>query len=58
MNQYVEEEKKKIAENYKNLLANEEVRLKIEKSKQQNMARIERMRKVNEYVETLKTNMK
>lgn len=57
-NQYVDEEKKKISEDFKNKLANEEVRLKIEKSKQQNTARIDRMRKVNEYVETLRTNMK
>ena len=32
-NSYVEEEKKKITENYKNELANQEVRLKIERSK-------------------------
>ena len=44
----------KITENYKNELANQEVRLKIEKSKEQNMKRIQRMRKVNEYVEELK----
>ena len=35
-NNYVEEEKKKITENYKNELANQEVRMKIEKSKEQN----------------------
>jgi len=33
-NAYVAEEKVKIIENYKNELANQEVRLKIEKSKQ------------------------
>lgn len=33
-NTYVEEEKKKITENYKNELANQEVRMKIEKSKE------------------------
>jgi vacuolar-type H+-ATPase subunit E/Vma4 len=32
-NTYIEDEKKKIAENFKNELANNEVRLKIEKSK-------------------------
>lgn len=57
-NSYVEEEKKKITENYKNELSNQEVRLKIERSKQQNMQRIERMRKVNEYVENLKSETK
>jgi hypothetical protein len=39
-------------------LANQEVRLKIEKSKQQNASRIERMKKVNEIVEDLKKEMK
>ena len=57
-NSYVEEEKKKITENYKNELANQEVRLKIEKSKQQNIERIQKMRKVNEYVEDLKKEMR
>ena len=57
-NQYIEEEKKKITENYKNELANQEVRMKIEKSKQQNMQRIARMRKVNEYVEELRKEMR
>jgi vacuolar-type H+-ATPase subunit E/Vma4 len=57
-NQYVEDEKKKIAETYKNQLSNQTVRLKIEKSKQQNMARIDKMRKVNEYVDQLKQAMK
>ena len=57
-NQYVEEEKKKITENYKNELANQEVRLKIEKSKQQNAQRIERMRKVNEIVEELRKELR
>jgi hypothetical protein len=33
-NQYVDDEKKKITENYINERANQEVRLKIEKSKQ------------------------
>ena len=53
-NNYVEEEKKKITENYKNELANQEVRMKIEKSKLQNMERIQKMRKVNEHVEELR----
>jgi vacuolar-type H+-ATPase subunit E/Vma4 len=43
-NQYVDEQKKNISETFKNELANEEVRLKIEKSKEQNKARIDRMR--------------
>lgn len=53
-NNYVEEEKRKITENYKNELANQEVRLKIEKSKLQNMERIQKMRKVNEFIEDLR----
>jgi len=32
-NAYIEDEKKKITENFKNELANEEIKLKIEKSK-------------------------
>jgi|DEB0MinimDraft_12_1074336.scaffolds.fasta_scaffold76362_1 vacuolar-type H+-ATPase subunit E/Vma4 len=47
MSEYVEAEKDKITQNYKNDLANKEVQLKIEKSKQQNSQRIEKMRKVN-----------
>lgn len=35
-NAYVDEEKSKIALGYKNELANQEVRMKIEKSKEQN----------------------
>ena len=53
-NTYVDEEKRKIAENYKNELANHEVRMKIEHSKMQNATRIERMRLVNEKVESLR----
>ena len=57
-NNYITKEKLKITENFKNELDNQEVRLKIEKSKLQNAARIERMRKVNEIVEKLKTELK
>lgn len=57
-NQYITEEKLKITENFKNELDNQEVRLKIEKSKAQNAARIERMRRVNEIVETLRMELK
>ena len=57
-NNYVAEEKIKITENFKNELGNQEVRLKIEKSKQQNASRIERMKKVNEIVEDLKNELK
>ena len=57
-NQYIQEEKQKITENYKNELANQEVRLRIEKSKQQNAQRIQRMQKVNEYVEELRKELR
>ena len=57
-NNYVSEEKIKITENFKNELENTEVKLKIEKSKQQNMARIEKMKKVNEIVESLRSELK
>ena len=39
-------------------MENKEVQLKIEKSKQQNAQRIQKMRKVNEYVEALKLQMR
>lgn len=57
-NNYVAEEKEKISENFKNELANQTVRMKIEKSKAQNAERINRIRKVNEYIESLKTDMR
>lgn len=57
-NAYVAEEKAKIKENFKNELSNQVVRMKIEKSKQQNAERINKMRKVNEFVESLKREMK
>lgn len=57
-NNYITEEKLKITENFKTELENQEVRLKIEKSKQQNAARIERMRKVNEIVEKLRGDLR
>ena len=57
-NKYLAEEKKKIEENFANELANQTVRIKIEKSKEQNAQRINRMRKVNEHVEKLKAEMK
>ncbi len=53
-NSYVEEKKKEITENLKNQLANQEVQLKIEKSKEQNAQRIERMKLVNKHVENLR----
>ena len=55
---YIEEERNKIIENFKNELANEEVKLKIEKSKSQNMERIKKMRAVNEYLEKIKDQTK
>ena len=53
-NKYVDEQKKIMDDNYKAELQNEEVKMKIQKSKKQNEMRIERMRKVNEYVEELR----
>ena len=41
---YLNEEKKKIRENFENELANQEVRLKIEKSKQKNAKNLDKMR--------------
>lgn len=45
-------------DNFKAELQNEEVKMKIQQSKKQNQMRIERMRKVNEYVEELKKQTK
>ena len=53
-----DEEKAKIDENFKNDLANKEVEMKIARSKEQNLARIERMKMVNELTESLKGEMK
>lgn len=56
--QYIAEQKQIIDDNFKADLQNQEVRLKIEQSKKQNEMRIERMRKVNEYIEDLKSQTK
>jgi len=55
---YIEDQKKIMDDNFKAELQNEEVRMKITQSKKQNQMRIERMRKVNEYVEELKKQTK
>ena len=52
-NSYVDAEKQKISDSFKNDLANREVKMKIEKSKEQNERRIEKMRKVNDYIDQL-----
>ena len=52
-NAYVSAEKDKISESFKNDLANQEVKMKIEKSKEQNEKRIMKMRKVNDYIDQL-----
>jgi vacuolar-type H+-ATPase subunit E/Vma4 len=49
--QAIENEKKRLSENFKNKLDNAEVQYKILKSAEQNKARIDRMRSVNELVE-------
>ena len=52
-NAFVDNEKQKISDSFKNELANREVKMKIEKSKEQNERRIEKMRKVNDYIDQL-----
>jgi V-type H+-transporting ATPase subunit E len=52
-NNYVSIEKDKVLESLRNDLSNQEVRMKIEKSKEQNEKRIMKMRKVNDYVDQL-----
>merc|ERR1740139_2092747 len=51
--QAIENEKKRLKDNFENKLVNAEVQLKIKKSAQQNKARIDRMRAINELVEKL-----
>jgi vacuolar-type H+-ATPase subunit E/Vma4 len=53
-NKYIEDQKKIMDDNFKAELQNEEVKMKITQSKKQNQMRIDRMRKVNEFVEELK----
>jgi len=54
----IEAEKKRLVEQYQKDLAAAEVNFKIEKSKQQNTQRIEKMRKINELVESLQHEAK
>ena len=51
--QAIENKKKLLTESFKNKLDNAEVQLKIKKSADQNKARIERMRAINDLVEQL-----
>ena len=50
---YITEEKDKIANEFKERLKKEEIHLKIEKSKKENAKRIENMRKTNELIQKL-----
>lgn len=50
-NNFVSIEKDKVLEGFRNDLNNQEVRMKIEKSKEQNEKRIMKMRKVNDYID-------
>lgn len=50
---YIEEEKKRIIQEYKNKLAQDEIRLKIQRSAKQNNARIQSMKTVNSLIEKL-----
>lgn len=52
-NNFVSIEKDKVLESLRNDLSNQEVRMKIEKSKEQNEKRIMKMRKVNDYIDQL-----
>jgi len=51
--QHIEAEKKRLTENFANKLNNEEIRLKIAKSAEQNKERIERMIRIQEMVQNL-----
>ncbi len=50
---YISEEKDKIAADFKDKLKRDEINLKIEKSKRENAQRIENMRKTNELIQKL-----
>jgi hypothetical protein len=54
----IEAEKKRLVEQYQKDLANAEINFKIEKSAQQNAQRIEKMKKINELVESLQREAK
>ncbi len=53
LEKYVADEKDSLTNMYKNKLAADEIRLKIQKSAEQNAARIEKMKTVNQLVEKL-----
>ena len=52
-NEYVEEEKQRMILDYKNRLAQDEIKLKIQRSAKENAARIQKMKTVNSLIEKL-----
>jgi V-type H+-transporting ATPase subunit E len=50
---FIEEEKQRLTADYKNRLAQDEIKLKIQRSAQENSARIQKMKTVNSLVERL-----
>ena len=54
----IEQEKKRLTEQYEKDLAAAEINMKIERSAQQNQERIQKMRKINELVESLQADAK
>lgn len=52
-NAYVHEEQERIANELKNRLAQDEIKLKIQRSTNENNARIQKMKTVNSYIERI-----
>lgn len=50
---YIADEKERITQDYKNKLQQDEIKLRIKKSAEQNAARIQKMKTVNQLVEKL-----
>jgi V-type H+-transporting ATPase subunit E len=50
---YIAEEKERLTQDYKNKLQQDEIKLRIQKSAEQNAIRIQKMRTVNQLVEKL-----
>lgn len=52
-NNFIEEEKARIVQDFKNRLAQDEIKLKIQRSASENVARIQKMKTVNSLIEKL-----
>ncbi len=55
---YIADEKERLIADYKNKLSQDEIRLKIQKSAEQNAQRIQKMKTVNQLIEKLQKEAK